>query len=149
MFQRVLILCTGNICRSPLAQALLQQRMRGARRPIEVRSAGIGALVGEPADATIRRLGQARGLDISGHRARQVTPDLLRWAELVLVMDNYQKEAVRAMDPTARGKTFLLGHWSNVEVPDPYRRGVEVHTRVMALVDQLLKTWVDKLGACS
>jgi protein-tyrosine phosphatase len=58
---------------------------------------------------------------------RTVPPSLrrerLRWAELVLVMEKHHRDAVLAMDPTARGKTFLLGHWTNTEIPDPYRRG--------------------------
>jgi protein-tyrosine phosphatase len=145
LFERILILCTGNICRSPMAEALLRQRMEHSGRDVEVRSAGVGALEDQQADPPAQVLMQTRGLDISAHRARQVTPALARWADLILVMESYQREALLDIDPTARGKTFLLGHWSSKEVPDPFRQPEELYNQVLGLIEEGLGAWQGKL----
>ena len=133
MFNRILTVCTGNICRSPAAEFLLRERTERAGKPVEARSAGIGALVNHPAEDTTCAMMQSRGIDLSGHRATQLTSERLRWADLVLVMEKHHRDAVLAMDPTARGKTFLLGHWTETEIPDPYRRGDEAHAVALRL----------------
>ena len=145
MFERILILCTGNICRSPMAEALLLQRMHAAGRTVEVRSAGVGTLRNYPADEPARDLMQARGLDISPHRAQQATPELARWADLILVMESQQRDTVFDIDPTARGKTYLLGHWIGQEVQDPYKQSDDVYTRALSLIEEGLDSWMKKL----
>lgn len=113
---------------------------------MEARSAGIGALVDHPAEDATRTMLHARGVDLSSHRARQLTRERLRWAELVLVMEKHHRDAVLAMDPTARGKTFLLGHWIRKEIPDPYQRGDAAHAEALQLIDEALEPWVSKLA---
>jgi len=146
VFNRILTVCTGNICRSPAAEFLIRQRCAAIGLSLEAQSAGIGALVNHPADETTSAMMQSRGLDIGTHRASQLTPERLRWAELVLVMESHHRDAVLAMDPTARGKTFLLGHWTKTEIPDPYRRGDEVHAEALCLIEEAVDPWVSKLG---
>lgn len=109
-------------------------------------SAGIGALVGQAADETVQAMMLARGFDLSMHRARQLTLGHLRQADLVLVMENHQRQAVLDMDPTARGKTFLLGHWSNAEIPDPYQRGEMAQSKAIELIAAATTAWLDKLA---
>ena len=145
MFKRVLTVCTGNICRSPAAEFLLRRRIEEVGRPVEAHAAGIGALVNHPAEETTRTMLQARGVDLSVHRASQLTPERLRWAELILVMEKHHRDAVLAMDPTARGKTFLLGHWTQTEIPDPYRRGDAAHAEALRLIEAAVEPWVHKL----
>ncbi len=147
MFSRILTVCTGNICRSPAAQFLLRERIARKGKRVEAYSAGIGALVNHPAEETTSTLMQARGVDLSGHRASQLTPESLRWAQLVLVMEKHHRDAVLALDPTARGKTFLLGHWTGTEIPDPYRRGDAAHVEALDLIEEALDPWVSKLCA--
>jgi protein-tyrosine phosphatase len=144
MFERMLVLCTGNICRSPMAAALLQQALQAKSQPAEVRSAGIGALIGYPAEEPAQTLMRARGLDISSHHAQQVNADLLRWAQMIFVMEQHQREAVLGMEPTSRGKLFLLGHWTQQEIPDPYRQGQAAYERALELIDQAIAAWMDK-----
>lgn len=146
MFDRILIVCTGNICRSPMAEFLLRQRLSQGGGKAEVRSAGIGALVNHPVDAIVFSLMQAKGLDLTPHRGQQVTQNLTRWAELILVMEPHHKEAVVDMDPTARGKTFLLGHWTGQEIPDPYRQENEVYAQSLELIEASIDPWLKKLG---
>ncbi|MBP6133345.1 MAG: low molecular weight phosphotyrosine protein phosphatase, partial [Thauera sp.] len=76
MFDKILTLCTGNICRSPLAEFLLRDRLAARGRAATVASAGIGALVGHPADETTQRVALRHGIDLSPHVARQLTPEI-------------------------------------------------------------------------
>ena len=108
-------------------------------------SAGIDALEGQGADASVLGMMSERGIDLAPHRARQLTQDHLRQADLVLVMETHQREAILDLDPTARGKTFLLGHWINAEIPDPYRRGDDAHRSTIELILAASKPWLDKL----
>jgi len=145
MFKRVLVLCQGNICRSPVAAAMLQQRLP----QLEVRSAGLGALVGHGADATAAELASANGLDLSEHQAQQVNEALLRWADLVLVMSQRQRVAVGEMAPQSMGKTLLLGRWLSAagqDIPDPYRKSREAFEHVHRLLAQATEGWVGRLG---
>ena len=120
MYERILVVCTGNICRSPIGEFLLRDTLVKAGRKPEVRSAGVGALVDHPADENAIAIMAERGVDLGSHRAQQATVALCRWAELVLVMESHHREALGDIDPAVRGKTFLLGHWQKKEIPDPY-----------------------------
>ncbi len=136
MFSRILTVCAGNICRSPMAEAILQERLRSRQVSAVVESAGLTALVGHPADATATELLLERGLDISGHRARQLTPEIIRAFELILVMEAWQQRAVEAMLPSARGRVHRIGRWGDFDVPDPYRRSREAFEDALALIDR-------------
>src|SRR5690554_1527663 len=90
MFKSILVVCVGNICRSPTGEALLKGKLEG--RGIEVSSAGLGALVGKPVDATAAEVMAAAGYHLPDHQARQLTPDMLRAADLVLAMEQKHLE---------------------------------------------------------
>ncbi|MBR0564513.1 low molecular weight phosphotyrosine protein phosphatase [Azoarcus sp. L1K30] len=145
MFEKILTVCTGNICRSPLAEFLLRERLAAAGKKVEVRSAGIGALVGHPADDTTQDVARKHGTALDGHRAQQLDTELTRWADLILVMEKHHFDAVTDLDPTARGKTFYLGHWNKAEIPDPYRRGEDVHEEVHQAIAGAVEKWIAKL----
>lgn len=144
--RRILVLCEGNHCRSPLAEAML----RGAMGPrVEVCSAGLRALVGEPPHEETRRQGEAMGLDLSTHRGRQVTRDLTAKADLILVMDQAQKAACEAMNPSVRGRVYLLGHWLAPDPPaiaDPIHRGPEAHRITCDHIREAVQSWLPRLA---
>ena len=107
MIRHILVVCVGNICRSPMAEALLKSALRG-QEGITVESAGLGALGGQPASDYSIELMEERGVDIKDHRARQIHPDMVREADLVLVMEPGHKLAIYDDDSNARGNVYLL-----------------------------------------
>jgi protein-tyrosine phosphatase len=104
MIKRILVLCIGNICRSPMAEGLLKEALPGH----EISSAGLGALVGQPADPHAVALMQQQGIDISAHRARQLESWMIVTADLVLVMDMEQKRHLEQQYPLCRGIVLWL-----------------------------------------
>ncbi|CAD7545952.1 protein tyrosine phosphatase [Aeromonas hydrophila] len=142
MFGKILVVCVGNICRSPTGERLLRERLPGR----QVSSAGVSALVDKPADKVASEVAQLHGLSLEGHSARQLTRVLCQDADLILVMEKGHISAVTAIDPGARGKTMLFGHWQGEsEVPDPYRLSREAYEHVYHLLVRSADGWVKKL----
>lgn len=146
MIQKILVVCVGNICRSPMAEALLKNALRGEEK-ITVESAGLGALVGYPADDCALELMHERGLDISAHRARQIHPDMVRQADLVLVMEAGHKKAIDEADATARGKVYRLGEWQNRDIDDPYKQSKSAFVEALDDIQEGVASWVEKIKA--
>ncbi|RUR28317.1 low molecular weight phosphotyrosine protein phosphatase [Vreelandella andesensis] len=145
MFTHILVVCTGNICRSPVAEALLRQQLPD----YQISSAGLGALEGEPVSPFARQLAEDDGLDVTDHRARQLTATMIQTADLILVMTEGQRRAVGKQAPQALGKTLLLGRWLNdgegQDIPDPYRKTLEVFKYVHTLLKGATLLWAEKL----
>jgi len=106
---------------------------------LRVESAGLAALTGKPADPLAQNLMRERGLDLSGHLARQLTGDLLRNFELVLVMEAWHVKEVERLSPVSRGKVFRLGHWRDFDIPDPYRRPSAAFEEAVAGIERGLE----------
>lgn len=144
MIQRILIVCVGNICRSPMAEALLREKLRS--RNITVESAGLAALVGKPIDADAHAVLAAHGLAADEHIARKLTPELIGSADLVLAMDQRQLSAIHAIAPQARGKTFLLGRWiGNADIADPYGQPRTMFEDTFTRIQRAVNAWVQRL----
>ena len=146
MVGSVLTICAGNICRSPMAAAVLQHAIEQAHLPVRVESAGLIALAGEPADPLAVALMAERGLDIRGHRARQADPGWLSACELLLVMERGQQQIIEASWPALRGRVYRWGHWQDFDVPDPYGRDENAFREALRAIDRGLSLWAEKLG---
>lgn len=104
----VLVLCTGNLCRSPLVEAMLRDRLSHAGRRVDVFSAGLAAPLDRRPDGKLQRVAREHGVDVSSHRSRPVTDHLLSSADLVVVMTRRHEEQVNALRPDAKSRTALL-----------------------------------------
>jgi protein-tyrosine phosphatase len=144
MIGQILVVCVGNICRSPMAEALLKRDLRG-NDEFTVESAGLGALVGHPASEHSVALMRELGLDISAHRARQIHPDMVQAADLVLVMEAGHKRAIDDADPTARGKIHRLGEWQEKDIIDPYRKPLAAYEVALEDIQAGVASWVKRL----
>ena len=137
----ILVVCEGNICRSPMAQGLLA----AALPQVQVHSAGLGAMIGMPADETAIGLMDERGIDIRGHRARQIHREMCLQADLVLVMDADQRKRLEAMYPQACGRVFRVGEYSKRDIPDPYRQPERAFRDALSLIDEGLREWLQRI----
>jgi protein-tyrosine phosphatase len=120
----VLLICTGNICRSPMAEGLLRVRLAQdeARQAWRVSSAGVWTVDGRPASAYAIEEMAKRGIDISRHHSRNVTNEMMAEADLVLAMTRRHTEALRAAFPEHAYKVYLLSEMVGrmVDIGDPY-----------------------------
>lgn len=139
--QNILVLCIGNICRSPMAEAML----RAALPDKTVRSAGLGALIGKPADPLAVQLMAEQGVDITAHRAQQISPAMVAQADLILVMDLEQKRHVETQYLGARGKVFRLGEAAKEDIPDPYREGIERFRIAHRMIEEGAEFWAAQI----
>ena len=146
MIRHILVVCVGNICRSPMAEALLKRELRG-QDGYKVESAGLGALVGHPASEHSVDLMAEIGEDITGHRARQIHPDMVSAADLVLVMEAGHKRAIDDADSTARGKVYRFGEWQDIDIADPYRREREAYEVALRDIEAGVASWVKRIRA--
>ncbi|MEQ1274388.1 low molecular weight protein-tyrosine-phosphatase [Acinetobacter ursingii] len=115
--QNILVVCVGNICRSPMAEYFLKQ----SHPHLSIESAGISGLIGEGADAKAIQCMDALNIDMRPHIARKLNSDLIKKADLILVMSLNQQKHLEQTWPFAKGKVFRLGHWQHKNVPDPYQ----------------------------
>ncbi len=140
--KQILVVCIGNICRSPMAECLLQQALGP---DVSVRSAGLGALVNEPADKHARELMLSRGLSIEAHRAQQITARMTHEYELILVMTERQKVDLETHYPEAKGRVFRFCHWQKQDVADPYQQDRAAFEKALVLIEQGVADWARRL----
>lgn len=118
-----------------MAEGLLRARFerRGRGR---VESCGLAALVGHPADPYAQALMAERGIDISRHRARQLTQGLVTSADLVIAMEEAHVREIEALVPAARGRVHRIGKFAGFDVPDPYGEPRGAFEGALALLER-------------
>jgi protein-tyrosine phosphatase len=142
MFQNIMMVCIGNICRSPIAEVYLKHH----QPKLNVFSSGLGALVGKSADPKSIDLMTAKNIDLTDHCAQQINSVLVSSSDLILTMEQKHVDAIQAKFPESRGKVHLICKWSdNQEIPDPYKKDIEAFTSASALIESGLDAWQHKL----
>lgn len=144
MFNNVLVVCVGNICRSPMAEAMLMDRV--FRPGVTITSAGTHAMLSSTMDPLAQAVLQVNGVSVHKHRSRQVDVQMLHQADLILLMEHQQMQSVLKLAPEVRGKTFLIGKWQQeLEIADPYRRPKLAFEQTYEQLSRCVDDWLPYL----
>ena len=141
----ILFVCTGNICRSPTAEAVLRHLANKESMELHIESAGLGDWhVGQPPDERSQHHARKRGYDLSAQRARQVTVRDFERFDMILAMDRGHLRALQKLAPArhyARVRLFVEGR----DVPDPYSGGPQGFEHVLDLVEARCRALLEEL----
>ncbi|WP_201593704.1 low molecular weight protein-tyrosine-phosphatase [Psychrobacter sp. Pi2-51] len=141
-FDNILVVCVGNICRSPIAAALLMKQY--PQKHID--SAGLSAVIGNPVDLNSQEVMTPYDIDMSAHIAKQIDEELVLTADLILTMSTSQTKWIESRWPHCRGKTFRVGHWIDKDIVDPYQHDKSVFKTVKKDIVESLEQWDDKIA---
>jgi protein-tyrosine phosphatase len=149
----LLVLCTGNVCRSPMAEALFMHHVAECFVHAKVISRGLAAPTGRSPHQYAISVSKEHGVPIDGaKRASMVTSADMAAATAVFVMDATHRREIQqrfptatGKFPTATGKTFLLGQWQSQEIPDPINEPVEKFEQIWHQIDAGARAWVSRL----
>lgn len=145
--KRIVFVCTGNICRSPMAEGLLRHKWAASgREDLIVTSMGVSGLDNDPATDFAKAVCLEHGFDISRHRSRSIAGDELKAADLILCMEPVHREFVKTFFPWYQNKIFLLGAWPEKEtrksgIEDPVGGSLEMYRKTFSVIE----THIDRI----
>jgi glycine hydroxymethyltransferase len=137
----VLFVCTGNVCRSPMAEGIFRHAVQG-RGSYRVISAGLGAMEGQPPSGHAIRAAKELGIDISNQRSRMLTPELVQQADYIFGMTHSHVDTVMLLYPNAAEKTFLLREFDETldtfekDISDPIGGSYDVYAYTRDQIEQ-------------
>ncbi|WP_456295192.1 low molecular weight phosphotyrosine protein phosphatase [Vibrio sp. AK197] len=147
MFDHILVVCAGNICRSPIAERMLQRELADK----QVISAGLitekSHIVGNSAYPPMIDVANQIGITLTDHKAQQLTQALCDWSDLILVMEHAHIDSMASQFKQVRNKTFLLGQWASGSIDDPFGQGLMACIESSHKIEQACQGWVKRLSA--
>ncbi len=147
LIQKIMVICIGNICRSPMAAAELREGLHQIDAQVEVASAGLRVVDGQQADPLAVKLMAERGLDIGTHRAAAFLPRDGLKSDLILVMSAEMRHFLEESWPLLNGRVYRLGHWGKFDVDDPHRRGERAFRMALKSIDAGVARWLECITA--
>ncbi|MFB3169900.1 low molecular weight protein arginine phosphatase [Neobacillus sp. 179-C4.2 HS] len=143
--KRILFVCTGNTCRSPMAEAILKSKKIDG---LEVKSAGIYAATGSEASAHAKKVLEDHHIE-HNHSSNMLTLASVHWADLILTMTGSHKNVILQQYPETAGKVFTLKEFSgvayDVDVVDPFGGSVEIYQETYQELDRLITKAIEKM----
>ncbi len=154
MKKNILFVCTGNSCRSVMAEGLFKQAVSDHANGFLVGSAGVSAMDGYPASVETIHVMKEHGIDMSNHRSRRVTAAMVRAADRILVMELMHKLMILEDWPEAAEKVHLLTEYAGnakargleIEIPDPIRMSGSFYKNVFQLIRECVTRLAEEFG---
>ena len=154
MKKNILFVCTGNSCRSVMAEGLFRHLVSKKASEFSIGSAGVSALDGYPASQETMRVMKEEGIDVSSHQSRRLTTAMVRTADKIFVMESMHKEIIVNSWPEAAEKIHLLTEYSSdekhrdieIDIPDPIRFSESFYKNVFQVIRECVISIVEEFG---
>lgn len=143
--KKVLFVCTGNSCRSVMAEGLLKKVLKERNRSdVEVMSAGVSAPIGLPATAETLELLSKEGIDMSAHRAKRIDSIMLKSSDLILVMEDLQEAYILELAPAVKNRLYLLREFAKIQdkdlrIDDPIWQGKDFYEKTFYSIKECIE----------
>lgn len=145
--KKILFVCTGNSCRSVMAEGLFKKMTEGRKEQFEISSAGISAIDGYPPTAETIRVMETEGADVSEHRSRRLTMDMIRQSDHIYVMERFHRDFILRLAPEAAAKVSLLTEYTtrsdgrnvDIDIPDPINMSGQFYKNILSVIRDCLE----------